>query len=137
MTKLKYTSMFCGMLILATSVGCGGTYDASVSGTVNYKGNALSRGTIKFNPVGSGTAATAMIHPDGKYTLKTGNEEGIVPGDYVVTVVSREPSGPPSQPGAPPPPGKPITPRKYQSPKTSGVKKTVAKGSQTIDIDLL
>jgi hypothetical protein len=121
---------------LATAVGCGGKFDARVSGTVTLDGDTLERGTVVFNPTSSGPSAYGRIESDGTYTLKVGADPTLPPGDYIVTVAANEPSAPPTTPGAPPIPGPPITPAKYRNKQTSDLKKTVEKGKNTIDLEL-
>jgi hypothetical protein len=69
-------------LSLAMVPGCGdgkpytdtSLNEATVSGVVTAKGEAVTAGTISFNAANSGRlvpARTAEIGPDGHYTLKT------------------------------------------------------------------
>lgn len=122
-------------------VGCGssGPEMAPVSGTVSYNGEPLKKGMIAF--VSSDPArqnATAMIGPDGSYTLQTIEPgDGAQVGDYTVTVtdVATEeildyiPKGKPAAKTS-------TLPDKYGNPDTSGVKVTVQSGSNTIPIEL-
>lgn len=57
---------------------------ADVKGKVIYKGEALKKGTVTFQP-DSGAAVVADIQADGTYSLK-----GVV-GENTVMVVNREP----------------------------------------------
>lgn len=142
----------CFTLILA--IGCGdGTGLArryKVSGTVNYKGAPLEKGTITFAPVDPTTAqaATGQIE-NGSYSLTTAVDgDGALPGEYTVTVSSRnvdltkaagniqggsmrqDDVGKASQEAT-----KNI-PAKYELPETSGLKYTVEKRSNTANFDL-
>lgn len=124
-------------MFLAFVVGCGGPYDASVSGVVTLDGQNLTRGTVSYSPVAGGPAAYARIDADGEYSLRTGRDEGLPSGEYQVTVIATEP--PPVQAtaqGGPPPSGEPITPLWYRSKDTSGLKFTVAPGSNDINLEL-
>ena len=116
--------------------GCGGLYDASVSGTVTLDGNPLPRGTVAFNPENPGPASYGQIDDSGHYTVMTGREEGIPSGQYLLTVVANEIPQVEGKDGGPPPAGKPITPRWYRSPTTSGLSFTIESGSNTIDLPL-
>jgi hypothetical protein len=122
---------------LVSLCGCGGVYDASVAGVVTLDSNPVPRGTVTFKPTGSGPAAYGQIQSDGAYTLRTGREEGLPPGEYYVTVVANEPA--PMQQtasGGPPPPGKPITPAWYKRTETSGLTFKVEPGSNDINLEL-
>jgi hypothetical protein len=123
--------------LCAIQSGCGGTYNATVSGVVALDGNKLTRGTVAFNPSGEGVTAYARIENDGSYVVKTGREKGLPAGEYSVTVVAHEdPENKVSSQGGPPPPGKHITPKWYRSIKTSGLKYQVEAGANEIDIQL-
>lgn len=123
-------------LALVGLVGCGGPYDASVTGVVKLDGSPLSRGTVTFNPTSQGAQAYGRINGDGSYVIHTGREEGISSGDYRVTIVSREAPSAEGRDGGPPPMGKSITPTWYRNPNTSGLEYTVESGSQEINLDL-
>lgn len=123
-----------GMVAVA---GCGGTYDATVSGVVSLDGNPVPRGTVAFIPAASGPPAFAPIESSGAYTVKTGREAGLPAGEYHVTVTANEaPTTQQSATGGPPPPGKPLTPAWYRSKESSGLKFTVAPGNNEINIEL-
>jgi hypothetical protein len=122
------------MLSLFVLVGCGGK-PASVSGVVTLDGNPLERGMVGFAPTGGGMRAAGFIQSDGSYTLRTNRESGLNTGEYLVTVVSREP-GEENPQGGPPMPGPYITPKHYAISSTSGLQFNVEKGRNTIDIEL-
>ncbi|MBX3427202.1 MAG: hypothetical protein KF688_16105 [Pirellulales bacterium] len=121
-------------LVLTTFVGCGGL-PASVSGVVTLDGKPLERGVVGFAPTAGGPRAAGAIQSDGSYTLRTNRESGLAVGEYVVTVVAREPGETPAG-GGPPMPGAFITPRHYAVEGTSGLRYTVERGSNTINIEL-
>lgn len=120
--------------------GCGGSglETVAVDGTVTYDGKPLETGVVRFVPVNpEGMMATGTLQSGGKYTLATRNSDGIVEGDYKVTVESfliddtvpekdRE-LGIGGKTSA--------IPNKYSDPETSGLKETID-GSRTIDIAL-
>ena len=97
-------------------------YDASVKGMITFDGKPLPRGTVKFVPTQSGPAAYGLVADDGSYSIMTGREKGLPPGDYTVTVVANEPSVPGSNPSLPPAPGKPITPPWFRDQTKSPLK---------------
>ncbi len=135
-------SIKCGMVwmvgvLAVTAIGCGGTYDATVSGAVTLDGNQLSRGTVAYHPVSGGPAAYARIGGDGSYSVQTGREEGLPSGEYEVTVVANEPPvEKQSNLGGPPAPGKPITPPWYRTKQSSGLRFTVEAGDNDINLEL-
>jgi hypothetical protein len=86
--------------------------------------------------VSGGPAGYARID-EGKYIVFTGREVGLSSGDYQVTVISNEAATfQETSNGGPPPAGKAITPIWYRSKETSGLKFTVKKGSNNIDVEL-
>lgn len=122
---------------LAVISGCGGTYDAAARGMVTLDGKAVPRGNVLFHSVSGGPAACASIGEDGSYVIRTGREEGLPAGDYQVSVTANEaPTVTQTSNGGPPPPGKSITPAWYRMKETSGLKYTVARGKNTIDLEL-
>jgi hypothetical protein len=116
-------------------VGCS-KYDASVAGVITFDGKPLPRGTVKFAPQGAGPAAYGLISSDGEYSIMTGREKGLLPGDYTITVVANEASTPGANPALPPAPGKPITPPWYREQAQSPLKQSVKPGRNTINLDL-
>jgi hypothetical protein len=117
--------------------GCGGAYDATVSGMVTLDGNIVPRGTLAFHPVAGGPAAYARIEENGGYVVRTGREESLPPGEYFVTVAANEPpTVAQTAQGGPPPPGKPITPAWYASKDSSGLKVVVESGDNELDLEL-
>lgn len=133
--KHRFALLNLGLLMsLQFLGGCGGK-PARVSGLVTLDGKPLERGVVGFAPSGGGMRAAGIIQSDGSYTLSTNRDTGLETGEYLTTVVSREP-GVESPQGGPPMPGAYITPRHYAIAKTSGLRFNVEKGSNTIDIDL-
>jgi hypothetical protein len=119
--------------------GCGGPFDSSVRGKVTLDGNPLPRGVVTYQPVSGGPSAYAMIEENagGSYVIRTGRGEGLPSGEYYVTVTANEPSASShSSKGGPPPPGKLITPAWYRARETSGLKFTVQRGKNEINLEL-
>lgn len=118
-------------------VGCGGTYDASVSGVATLDGSPLPSGSVAFIPNQHGPSSYAAVMSDGTFTVNTGREVGLPSGSYTVTVVAREKSiEDKSGRGLPPTPGKQITPPWYSSKNSSPLKFDVASGSNEINLEL-
>jgi hypothetical protein len=63
----------------------------AVSGTVNYNGKPVEKGTVTFTPTqADGRVASGDI-ADGRYTLTTAEPgDGALPGSYKVTVSGKE-----------------------------------------------
>ena len=132
-----------GLVALAFAVavvpGCGrsGPEMARVSGKVTYQGKPVPKGTITFLPVApTGRTATGAISADGSYTLQTEEPaDGAQLGEYRVTIYSHDE---PVLDYTPPQPVKPklLVPASFEDPETSGLKKTVVRGSNVIDFDL-
>ena len=131
---------FAGTVLSGLAVciaGCGGTYDAAVSGKVTIDGNVVPNGTVAFSPVAGGPAAYGRIETTGDYTIRTGREKGLPAGEYQVTVTANEPAKTlQTENGGPPPPGKAITPAWYRTKDTSGLKFVVQSGSNEIHLEL-
>ena len=122
---------------MALISGCGGPYDAYASGVVTLDGTIVPRGTVSFTPVKGGPAGYAIIEENGGYKVRTGREFGLPSGDYQVTIFANEaPAREKSATGGPPPGGKPITPAWYRMKETSGLKFTVERGKNKIDLEL-
>lgn len=119
---------------LALLLGCSGQ-PSSVSGVVTLDGKPLDRGAVSFHSLGGGPTAVGQIDSSGRYALKVGEEHGLPPGEYVVTVVASE-DPLPSDGFESPTPGALITPARYGSTQTSDLKKTVASGDNKIDLEL-
>ena len=78
--------------------------------------------------------ATALIESDGTYDVRTNRDLGLDLGEYKVAVSSREIVK--RERGGLPVPGKYLAPKRYGNTETSGLHYTIAKGSNTIDIEL-
>jgi hypothetical protein len=110
---------------------------AAVSGKVTYQGKPVPKGTITFltdDP--KGRNATGEIGPDGSYTLQTEEpRDGAQLGEYRVTIFAHDEPILDYTPPRPIPP-KLLVPSQYENPDTSGLKKTVVRGSNVFDFDL-
>jgi hypothetical protein len=125
------------VLVLAgLCCGCGGP--ATVSGTVKYRGQAVTQGQISF--IGAdGKSASGTINPDGTYSVPN-----VPSGPVTVVVLAYRVEGDTKT--------DPLAarteqtrrmgrvdsaiPTKYNEPGTSGLKYKIESRSQTIDIDL-
>lgn len=112
--------------------GCGASSESTISGIVTLDDKPLPLGTVKFYPVGAGPVAYGGINTDGSYSVKTGSDDGLSPGEYVVTVVSMTP--PPE--GVTRELGELLTPLRYGLRESSDLKFTVESGKNVIDLEL-
>lgn len=122
-----------GLILLA---GCGGgTKLSNVTGKVTYDGQPLTTGTVTFHPKsGEGSVGVGDIDSNGQYTLQTGTDPGVPPGEYIVTVVAATiPEVAFGEPEAPP---QSLIPTKYAATETSPLTRTVSEGNNTIDLVL-
>lgn len=135
----RWAVAICAIVVCLTLSGCGNGL-AQVSGQVTLNGQPLQGGsgdtrvTVQFQPAGGvGVTAIGLADETGNYTLATGSQNGIPPGDYYVTCTASQivPSTTGGAPG-----GRRITPEKYASARTSGFKFTVEPGRNTFDLPL-
>jgi len=79
-------------LLLFSCWGCGSSSGTmapliQVKGKVTYKGQPLTKGTIRFEPNGYGRMATGKIQPDGTFVLSTLQQnDGVVAGNHKVSI---------------------------------------------------
>jgi hypothetical protein len=110
---------------------------ARVSGTVTYKGQPVTKGTVSFvATVATRRNATGSLDQGGHYVLQTENPgDGAELGDYEVAIFSHEEEVLDYQPKVPVKVER-LIPEKYENPKNSGLKKTVARGTNTFNFEL-
>jgi hypothetical protein len=116
-------------LLLVLGAGCAPSDGerVPVRGQVFYRGQPLAGGTIVFTPDadrgGRGPLALGEIGADGRYSLRTGDRQGAVPGWHRVTVAGAG--------------GDPSLPRRYRDPEHSGLRRQVqADRANVIDLSL-
>lgn len=136
-------SRTCGAALIAclALAGCGGggLDTVAVDGTVTYDGKPLEIGVVRFVPVDAegGMLATGNLQPGGKFVLSTRNSDGVLKGDYKVTVESFliDESVPEKDKELGIGGKTSAIPEKYSDPEKSGLKETID-GSRTIPIAL-
>jgi hypothetical protein len=141
---LSYWRIAGALSVTALSImlsGCGNGL-AQVSGQVTLDGQPLHGGhgdvrvTVQFQPAGGfGSTAIGLADENGNYTLGTGSQTGIPPGDYFVICSASElvrVKGSNAVQG-----GRQITDPKYSNAKTSGLKFTVQPGKNEFSIPLM
>ncbi|MEZ6132711.1 MAG: hypothetical protein R3C59_28930 [Planctomycetaceae bacterium] len=130
-----------GITIAVILAGCGGKdpnlpETVSVSGTVSFKGEKLTDGTVMFHPQGgTGHPATGEIGENGIFTLTTFDaSDGAVVGNHIVTV-QQFPRG--ANPGfEEEAPGYVKFPKKYTEVRTSDLLVEVKAGANTLNLEL-
>ena len=123
------------LLLMLLSAGCAKQNGSAVTGTVTYVGKPLTTGAVTFQPIVAGPIAVGDIQSDGSFTLQTGSEIGLQPGEYLATVVATGPI-PEATPADPMPLPKLLVPARYGDVNTSGLKYTITPGPNTIQIQL-
>lgn len=111
------------LVFLTGCGGCGGGLPG-VTGAVTLNGAPLTNGTVQFHPTSRAAIGYATIQSDGSYSARTGNQEGLPAGDYIVTVHANADDGASK------------IPPKYTDSKLSDKKVTVADGDVDFNIDL-
>jgi len=150
---LTVSAMVVVMGCSGDDTGLGRRY--KVTGKVTYNGAPVPHGTVNFipskPPSPEGRAATGQIK-DGSYSLSTtGNDDGALPGEYNVAIVSMDVDMA-SAASSPAEGGrvhegddkwrnamknaKKLIPDKYGVSETSGLKATVESSPKTIDFPL-
>jgi hypothetical protein len=129
--KPKIAALLAASLVFLA--GCGGPPAkkmVTVTGTVTYKGELLKSGIVKFQAP-NGDFATAMIGPDGQFTMTD-----VVPGEQKVAYVGG-PMSTGSSDGSRTAPEKQVSvPAKFGDLQTSGVTVTVAEAGGEVKVDL-
>ncbi len=116
-------------LLLVLGAGCGSPESerVPVGGQVFYRGQPLAGGTIVFAPDpergGRGPLALGEIGADGRYTLRTDDQPGAVPGWHRVTVAGAG--------------GESVLPNRYRDPEHSGLHRQIHPArANVIDLSL-
>lgn len=118
--------------------GCG-QEGATITGTVRYKGEPVSGGSVAFYGPND-QIATGLINPDGTYKavkvpfgpVRVAVSTPAARSKRMERAVQKLRKGQ----AAPPAPNMVGVPRKYSDPSKSGLELTVSKGTQTYEIDL-
>ncbi len=123
------------------SVGCSGAAGpviGEVAGKVTLDGAPYGEGRVEMRDPVSSIVGGAELKPDGTFQIVT-PEGGLRAGSYDVVVLP--PPIPSLDPievakGVKPPVDTSKIPVKYRDYKTSGVKATVVKGANTVDVSM-
>jgi hypothetical protein len=118
-------------ILLICCAGCGSGSGAlpsliAVKGKVTFKGQPLTKGTIRFEPDGYGRMATGKIQPDGTFVLSTLKDgDGVVAGLHKVSVSDTGSVG-----------KKPLVPKKYSQAGSSDLTAEVDSEHTEFSFDL-
>lgn len=118
-----------------------------VSGKVTLQGAPVERATVTLRPVNGNHSALALTDAAGRYVLGTFDKaDGVVPGEYEVTITKLAPGTGGSQPApddpnynpnVKPEPPQHQLPEKYADPKTSNLKASISTApNNSLDFDL-
>lgn len=108
---------------------------APVTGSVSYKGEPVTEGTVTFFPQGQGNPATGQLGPNGRFTLTTYEEnDGAAIGHHVVTVQVFPEGALPGMEFETSSATK--IPQKYDNPETSTLVVEVKEGSNNLELEL-
>lgn len=137
--KANHLILLIGLLGLPLSLGCGSDL-AAVSGTVTLDGQPVNGsekfyGTVSFyREEGGGAPAVGIIDSAGAYQLRTGSQNGVEPGPYMVGIAIKKIT-PSTVPGGMPQ-AELVSPRHYASVSNSGIREVVEPGKNVIDFQL-
>jgi hypothetical protein len=111
--------LFCAICLCGCDYAPAPSSLTKVHGTVTYLDRPLSGGTIVFIPDEERGTTGSLIHadiqPNGTFSLRTGELEGVAPGSYRVTVRPANSVPDRSRQNWPQPP------ERYSDPRTSGL----------------
>ena len=105
MKKLKSFYLFISVISLVFLSGCGGNSLQGLvpgHGQLTFNGEAVESATVVFSPLktssGESRAASAITDAKGYFKLMTLDpEDGVFPGEYVVTITKVKTEGGPSE----------------------------------------
>ena len=150
-------NLIIALIILTCIAGCGSKAKISglvpCEGTVTWKEETVEGARIAFTPKDNqkGRSAFAMTDVNGKFKTTTLDaDDGIMPGEYFVTVTKRDlgrAGGPPPSGGSESPDAPPqreqmtetyFIPRIYADKETSGLSATISsKGEKDLRFELV
>ncbi len=132
--------------------GCGpsGPAMGRVNGIVTYDDKPLAAAEVMFVPVDGGRPARSLTDSQGGYVLTTFTKnDGAIVGEHLIVVAKGDAASSSDHasddiPASPPIPGMPQAtplpasqiPERYGRTESSGLKATIHRGDNTIDLDL-
>jgi hypothetical protein len=91
-TFLKLVAVFV-LAALPLALGCGGSKQLPVSGTVKFDGKPLEGAAVGFVPRDQGSIGSGATNAQGEFTIESGNQQGLLPGSYRVTISKKITTG--------------------------------------------
>lgn len=122
------------LLFLVATIGCGGM-PATVTGKVTVDGNTYKGLRVTFVPEAGGAAVSGKTDEQGNYTLRTGKQQGLVPGEYRVTVTGFSKTPSPTMTAAEVKALR-IVPEESSNRETTPHRATIVAGSNEVNFDL-
>jgi hypothetical protein len=125
-----------GLLAIVAS-GCGSSL-SEATGTVTLDGQPLRaengiRARVTFEPAsGAGAIGVGVLDEEGVFRVATGSQQGILPGEYLVScsvteiIPPKDPAGTPS--------GRAVSDPKFANAKASGLRFKVEPGSNEFNV---
>jgi hypothetical protein len=137
----RKSAAYLAALLLLACIGLGGCNNGPaglvpVSGKLTLDGKAWPKfGQINFSPVKPIEGhpvlpAMARVNDDGTFAILTPAAPGLVPGEYNVAITCMKEAGDERHAG------KSAIPEHFGSPRTSGLKVTIAEGSKPVVLNL-
>ncbi len=129
-----FIAALCAISLLGT-MGCGSNSDrlktVRVTGVALLDGEPLPTGSILFAPVAGGPSAQAIVKPDGSFVAGTYTDsDGMVPGEYQVSVMALQEPSPESLLDANAPTPKSLIPSHYRDLQKSGLTASIKDGEE-------
>lgn len=126
---LRLCRFLFAVLLSCFLTGCGSPW-ATVDGAATLDEMPLDKGNVVFLPIADGPAAYGAITA-GKFTLSTGDREGLKPGDYIATVtIQTIPEVGKGQAA------KLLTPAKYATREKSDLRATIHAGKNDVKLKM-
>jgi hypothetical protein len=134
---MRFPRFTAPLFLCSLVAGCSGQNTASVFGIVTLDNQPLPSANVSFYPADEKNApAYGQTDAQGRYSLSTGSDAGLAPGQYIAVVVAtKEPPQPYDATGAEVPPI-PITPAKYGDATKSDLRVEVKPGKNDIPLSL-
>lgn len=124
------------LLLLCFSLsGCGSSEYVAVRGKVTLAGKPLTTGTVTFISTTGGSIGYGTIQPDGTFSISTGKQSGLKPGEYKASVVATQTTEAKASDQSAPTPSL-LTPAKFADPETSGLKYQIVASQPELVIEL-
>lgn len=127
------------VFMLAIAAGCGPSEPRRnpITGTVQFKGQPVKKGTINFRSEADGTYVTSGEIDDGKYHIP--QPSGLPAGQYIVAITYPDPKVPAPRPDLEEAPGewrpvREMLPAKYND--NTELKALIKEGPNDVSFDL-